>query len=211
MASHTRDVQSDTYHHGDLPNALRASAADLLAERGVGGFSLREVARRAGVSHAAPAHHFGDARGLLTSVAIEGFMHLGTQTEAVLAAGGDPVVVLARIGRAYVELAVAHPGHVAVMFRDDVVNCDAPEYQEWAHRPLAALAGAVERIAAERAPHLDVDLAVTTCWSMMQGLVAIYPTIDWLNRAVGRDVETIGDRAERQTHLLVAGLVAADA
>ena len=54
------------YHHGDLPAALRAAAVDLIQERGPAKFSLREVARRAGVSYAAPSHHFGDARGLLS-------------------------------------------------------------------------------------------------------------------------------------------------
>ena len=57
------------YHHRNLPAVLREVTAELVSERGPAGFSLREVARRAGVSHAAPAHHFGDTRGLLTSLA----------------------------------------------------------------------------------------------------------------------------------------------
>ena len=69
----TSVTSATTYHHGDLPNALRRAAVEVIEERGLGAFSLREVARRAGVSHTAPAHHFGDMRGLLTSVAIEGF------------------------------------------------------------------------------------------------------------------------------------------
>ena len=68
-----------TYHHGDLPAALRAATAQLVSEKGPSGFSLREVARRAGVSHAAPAHHFGDAEGMLTSVAAEGFAKLADE------------------------------------------------------------------------------------------------------------------------------------
>src|SRR5687768_5541186 len=64
------------YHHGDLQAALIAAAEDVLAEKGVSGFSLREAARRAGVSPAAPAHHFKDARGLLTAVAARGFQRL---------------------------------------------------------------------------------------------------------------------------------------
>eukprot|EP01036_Dinobryon_divergens_P003443 gene3443-4542_t len=58
-------AEGRSYHHGDLRAALLAAAEDELAARGVEGFSLRQVAKRAGVSHAAPAHHFGDAAGLL--------------------------------------------------------------------------------------------------------------------------------------------------
>src|SRR5687768_10873441 len=71
-----------TYHHGALRSALLSAAEALLEERGIDRFSLRETARRAGVSPAAPAHHFGDARGLLTAIATEGFQSLGDVLEA---------------------------------------------------------------------------------------------------------------------------------
>ncbi|NBO21074.1 MAG: TetR/AcrR family transcriptional regulator, partial [Rhodobacteraceae bacterium] len=64
------------YHHGDLATALIAAAHQELSEQGAAGFSLRRVARRAGVSHAAPAHHFGDAAGLLAALAAQGFRRL---------------------------------------------------------------------------------------------------------------------------------------
>ncbi len=101
----------DQYHHGDLPNALRHAAVEVITEKGLGSFSLREVARRAGVSHAAPAHHFGDTRGLLTSLAIEAFSHLKAATEAAAAAEPDPRLRLAAVGRAYVEMGINHPAH----------------------------------------------------------------------------------------------------
>ena len=63
----------DSYHHGDLKAAILAEAAALVADRGADGLSLRELARAAGVSHAAPAHHFTDRRGLFTALATEGF------------------------------------------------------------------------------------------------------------------------------------------
>src|SRR5213080_824442 len=64
------------YHHGDLRRALMRAALDAIVEGGPANLSLRDLARRAGVSHAAPAHHFGDKAGLLTSIAAEGYRRL---------------------------------------------------------------------------------------------------------------------------------------
>src|SRR6186713_342124 len=74
------------YHHGDLPRALLEAAVEAIAEVGPAAVSLRDLARRAGVSHAAPAHHFGDKAGLLTALAIEGFELL---TAELTRAGSD--------------------------------------------------------------------------------------------------------------------------
>ena len=109
----------DTYHHGDLRRTLVSAAEELLAERGADGFSLREVARRAGVSPAAPAHHFGDSAGLLTAVATLGFEELA---QSLLAghkgAGSDPRARLVGQGVGYVRFALAYPGRFGLMFRD---------------------------------------------------------------------------------------------
>src|SRR6476469_9901859 len=113
---------TDRYHHGDLANALRRAAVDVIDERGMAGFSLREVARRAGVSHTAPAHHFGDVKGLLTSVAAEGFEALRQVTSEAAARHTEPVEQLRAIGEAYVALARSNPGHCVVMFRTDLVD-----------------------------------------------------------------------------------------
>src|SRR5215203_2575207 len=98
-----------TYHHGDLKAVILGEAATLVAERGADGISLRELARAAGVSHAAPAHHFTDRRGLFTALATEGYRLLAAAlTEA------RPKFVDA--ARAYVRFALDHPGHYEVMF-----------------------------------------------------------------------------------------------
>ncbi|MFD2024591.1 TetR/AcrR family transcriptional regulator [Promicromonospora aerolata] len=91
------------YHHGDLRRAMTSAAATAVAERGPAGLSLRELARLAGVSHAAPAHHFGDKAGVLTAVAAEGFRLL----TAALAEAEDDLLAS---GLAYVRFAVDHPG-----------------------------------------------------------------------------------------------------
>src|SRR4051812_26394436 len=102
---------SKPYHHGDLKNALIQAAQALLAERGADDFSLREVARRAGVSPAAPAHHFGDAQGLLTAVATLAFEELTQVLRAGHARGGDdPQLALREQGVEYVQFALRHPG-----------------------------------------------------------------------------------------------------
>lgn len=104
------------YHHGDLRRALLDAAARLLADGSADALTLRQVAAAAGVSHAAPAHHFGDKAGLLAAVAAEGFVRLTTQMAAARDAAADPVARLAAIGSAYVGFAGDHEGHFRVMF-----------------------------------------------------------------------------------------------
>lgn len=105
------------YHHGDLRQAMIDAAEAVLAEKGVGGFTLRECARRAGVSPAAPAHHFGNLVGLLTVVATLGFDQLSDAMEKAVAdavrTGGDR---LAAIAEAYLGVALARPGRFRVVF-----------------------------------------------------------------------------------------------
>ena len=110
----------DTYHHGDLKATILAEAAVLVAERGADGLSLRELARAAGVSHAAPAHHFTDRRGLFTALATEGFRML-----ADALAGARPDFLDAAL--AYVRFAIDHPGHYAVMFDKSLYDATDPD------------------------------------------------------------------------------------
>lgn len=183
----------DRYHHGDLPNALRGAAAAVIEEKGLGHFSLREVARRAGVSHAAPAHHFGDTTGLLTSLAVQGFDHLAAVLAEVTAGVDDPEARLGAIGRGYVETGMRYPAHCQVMFRADVVNCDDPAYQEAGERAYGVLADTIRAIAAAENPDLDVELAADLCWSSMQGLLELHPNMARRREAQGlapRDLET---------------------
>src|ERR1700742_3156024 len=98
-----------TYHHGDLRAAILSAAAELVAQRGADGVSLRELAREAGVSHAAPAHHFTARRGLFTALAAQGFELLATAL-----AEARPRFLDA--ASAYVRFAIEHPGHYRVMF-----------------------------------------------------------------------------------------------
>lgn len=110
-------TQRDTYHHGDLRQALIEAAIELIAEKDVSSLSLREVARRVGVSHAAPYRHFADKDVLLAAVAEEGFRGLtGALNIAIKQAPEHPLRRLEASGVAYVQYAIAHPSHYRVMF-----------------------------------------------------------------------------------------------
>ena len=106
-----------SYHHGDLRQGLIAAAETLLADKGVEGFTLRECARRAGVSPAAPAHHFGNMTGLLTAIATVGFEGLADAMESAAAASdGTAGERFKAIGLGYIRFALAHPARFRVIF-----------------------------------------------------------------------------------------------
>jgi len=202
-------TSATSYHHGDLPNALRRAAVEVIDERGLGAFSLREVARRAGVSHTAPAHHFGDVRGLLTSVATEGFDALHRVTaEAVDGVDDvdDPVERLVACGEAYVALARSNPAHCEVMFRVDVVDTDDPDLLAAGLRAYSVLDGTVTSLIETEHLDADVDHAVWLCWATMQGLVAIGPKIDLIARQHGRPDPSNRELIREFVNRFVAGL-----
>lgn len=169
---------SKPYHHGDLPNTLRRAAAEVIVERGLGNFSLREVARRAGVSHTAPAHHFGDMQGLLTSLATEGFTLLADEMEAALEGLDDQVERLVAIGQVYVGFAERHPAHFDVMFRQDIVDPDDEAHMLAGLRAFDLLDGTVRALIEAEQMQVPVDVATSLCWASVQGLVALAPKLD---------------------------------
>ncbi len=121
-----RSQSREGYHHGSLRETLIEASEALLAERGLEGFSLREVARRSGVSPAAPAHHFGDVDGLLAAVATQAFDGLTAALEAGNRRGGDDAVArLREQGVGYVSFALRHPGRFILMFRAGLRKTEA--------------------------------------------------------------------------------------
>src|SRR4051794_30389297 len=111
------------YHHGRLRQAVLEAAIEEIEAVGPAAVSMREIARRADVSHAAPAHHFGDKAGIFTAIATEGYRLLTEATSA--AAVGDGALVQG--GLAYVQFAVTHRAHFEVMFRPDLYRPDDPD------------------------------------------------------------------------------------
>ena len=134
--------KKSSYHHGDLRAALIKAADDIISKGGIEAFSLRAAAQRAGVSPAAPAHHFGSARGLLTEVALLAFERMGKMIDE--AGRPDDVVADVRaLSLAFVTFAVNHPGHFRLMFRNDLVNRDDPRYPGVSLKPGMRLGLAV--------------------------------------------------------------------
>lgn len=119
---------SSAYHHGDLRRALLSAADEILSEDGLRALTLRACARRAGVSHTAPKHHFGDLRGLLTAVAQLGFERLLEAVRGRMApVMGDLDEELYAVTSAYVGFAQAYREHFRVMFRADLLEMTAEE------------------------------------------------------------------------------------
>src|SRR5689334_5464324 len=114
-----RAAKQRPYHHGDLYETLVKSGTELLIEQGIDKFTLRECARRAGVSHAAPKNHFDSVEDLLCEIAARGFEQFFQALDA--AANSEPVPTpenrLAAMGRAYVAFARRNPAIYLLMFR----------------------------------------------------------------------------------------------
>jgi len=197
---------TDRYHHGDLPNALRSAAVDVITEQGLGHFSLREVARRAGVSHTAPAHHFGDVQGLLTSLATQGFDTLYDVTTTAIAGETDPAERLTVMGQAYVSLATEYPAHCQVMFRTDVVDTDDADLSVAGMRAYGVLHGVVAELIESEGLDADPDVASELCWATMQGLVVLGPKLELIEARTGRPPSTVADRVRRLTDLMLDGI-----
>ncbi len=162
------------YHHGDLRAALIRSAVAIVDQEGIGGLSLRKTARRAGVSHAAPAHHFKDMRGLLAAVAEEGFHKMAAVMTAAqqAVAADDPLLRFKALGMAYIEFALSHVAHFKVMFHLAVADKKAyPGLHTAGERAFNMLVSAVADCqAAGQVAAGDIRTQALFAWSAVHGL-----------------------------------------
>lgn len=168
------------YHHGNLRQALLDAGLALLTERGVDGFTLREVARRAGVSHAAPYHHFPDRGALVRAIVADSFELLGAGlSKAASRAGDGPMERIAAMGRAYVAFALEHPQRYRLMFRSELSRSDDPQAATEADAAGASAFGrlvAAVQDAADRGllrEQVDVGTAAVAAWSSVHGLASL--------------------------------------
>lgn len=171
-----RKVEPRPYHHGDLRAALMRAATAELAEKGIEGFTLRGCARRAGVSHAAPAHHFGDVTGLLTEVAIVAFHQLADSISRQVA--GVEVGTIEHpiaVALGYVLFAIERPAEFALMFRVERLDVRRPEYRAAAGEAFAPTANAVGAYFKAAIPVSDPVMVrrVIGLWSLSQGVAGL--------------------------------------
>jgi len=161
------------YHHGDLRAALIAAAEAEIDAHGVESFSLRAVAKRAGVSHAAPAHHFGDANGLLTALAAEGFVRFVETQRAHEAAAppGQPDRLVAA-GLGYIAFATGHPALFRLMFASRRPHFADPALQAAARAAYEHLLENIAEVRGIADPASDPAALTdaTAIWGIVHGL-----------------------------------------
>jgi len=165
------------YHHGALRDALLQAAARVLERDGLTGLTLRAVAREAGVSHAAPTHHFGDLTGLVSELAAIGYQQFNRAMAAARAAASSPLEQALASARAYVNYGQAHPGLFGLMFRTERLDMTRPVLREAAEAAFAGLAGS---IAAGRQEQLAKDALtlgqagdIARAWSLVHGFTTL--------------------------------------
>jgi AcrR family transcriptional regulator len=166
-----------SYHHGDLHDALLKAAETVLERDGLQGLTLRAVAREAGVSHAAPTHHFGDLAGLVSELAAIGFRQFNAAMIAAGSAAGSLLEKAMARAKAYVAYARAHPGMYGLMFRTERLDMSRPALREAASAAFAGLAGSIgasrHELIAEEALSLEQAAAIAKAWSLVHGFTML--------------------------------------
>lgn len=159
------------YHHGELQEALIAATEAILAEQGAEGFTLREAARRAGVSPAAPSHHFGNAQGLLTEVAIRGYDALAAALREAASGKQGSREKLHAQGLAYVDFALRHPGRFQMMFANKRLVADDARLSQASRAAGHAFEIVVAELVGGTAK--EAKTAATAAWSTVHGFAKL--------------------------------------
>ena len=169
-----------TYHHGDLRNALVSEALKLLEEQGAADFTLRDLASRVGVSHAAPYSHFEDKTALLAAVAVEGFHRLSAYLEQAVQENSDPTEQFVQMGQAYVRFGTEHPALYNLIFASEELPEQRDKFPELTEAGSAAfgmltgMLGRMQQSGFLREGNLDgFGFAV---WALVHGLVSLITT-----------------------------------
>jgi AcrR family transcriptional regulator len=173
QTAHSKKPAAKPYHHGDLRRELLNAARELLEESNIAALSLRQVARRIGVSHTAPYRHFPDKESLLAGITTVSLENLTEQVaQAVELHPDDPAEQLKEAGLRYVQLALDNPQCTQLMF-SGILPCDEtyPELDDASGKAFDALKMMIEQGQSSGAfKQGDVELMALTAWSCMHGL-----------------------------------------
>ena len=161
--------KKDSYHHGALREALLEAAEKIVRREGVNALTLRAVARAAGVSHAAPAHHFKDLSALLTELAVVGFRRFRTYMER---AAAEPDRKPWHAARAYVSFAMENPGLFLIMFRSENLDSKSAALDEERVSAFAVLAR--DSGLGNKKPSFEELGQVTAAWALVHGFAMLY-------------------------------------
>lgn len=175
VGSKPKAAPAAPYHHGSLHDALLKAAEIVLERDGLSGLTLRAAAREAGVSHAAPTHHFGDMTGLLSELAAAGFRKFGASLSAAAAAKPSAAEGMDAMGEAYVSFARDNPGMFLLMFRSERLDVARPGLRDAMAEAFTVLtrgAGARRAPAAQVPPLTRVADAVRS-WSLVHGFAML--------------------------------------
>src|SRR5215471_16177313 len=165
------------YHHGNLREALLEASIQLIAEIGPSAFTLREVARRAGVSHNAPYRHFTDKDSLLAAVAAQGYIELNDAMLRAADRHSDALDRLKQAGLAYIAFALRRPEHFTVMFDAPVSKQTNPEAAGASERAFSTLVSFVKECQDQRSlpPGPPIQFALLA-WTMVHGIAKLATT-----------------------------------
>lgn len=164
------------YHHGDLKNALVKAGIEIISKGGLASLSLRKVAKKAGVSHAAPYAHFADKQALIAALSTEGYQRLYDELCSTVAMyEGDMQRTLVEVGWAYVQFAQSDPERFKVMFSGIIEQeKEYPDLKEITLKNFGLLVNMVKSCQADGllAPE-PADAVAVSLWSLVHGFVML--------------------------------------
>jgi len=202
-----KNKNSIPYHHGDLKAALIKHSILIINKEGISKLTLRKAARHAGVSHAAPAHHFKDLRGLLAAIAAEGFRRLGKDMETGMKNGADddPLKKFKALGMTYIEFALRNPSFFKVMYHS--MLSDKSLYPELEIESMLAFERMSEMIRACQEKNMiragDVSELSLFAWSAVHGFATLAADGQIKSKNLNFDVQQYADT---MTSLVYIGL-----
>lgn len=164
-------MKVNTYHHGDVKNSIISAGIDIITEQGIENLSIRNAAKRIGVSHTAPYRHFKNKEELLVAIAVKGFDILDEDMEKAMsnACASDRAIV--ELGRAYIRFAVSNSNYYRIMFGDHIRNkTDYPDFFKAYDRSFQKLIQVIENSSDNgRLDKTDLEISAVAVWSLLHG------------------------------------------